>query len=83
MTGKVPDRRTVVQTMPPFDWQPEQRQLARLGLPTALLFALRTAQLLTDQAVMEGEGGCLSSKPGATNGDCTQALKVSLEWFNP
>ena len=35
-----------------FAWRQELGVLARLGLPAAALFALRTAQLLTDQAVV-------------------------------
>ena len=64
--------------MPP-DWRPELRQLARLGLPTALLFALRTAQLLTDQAVV---GHLRDTQTGQPTALYLDAVSQALLWMN-
>ena len=63
----------------PFDWRPELRQLTRLGLPTGLLFALRTAQLLTDQAVV---GHLRDTQTGQPTALYLDAVSQALLWMN-
>ena len=62
----------------PFSWRREASILARLGAPTGLLFALRTAQLLTDQAVV----GHLTDDEGRPTALYLDAASQALLWMN-
>lgn len=61
-----------------FSYRSEVKLLTKLGMPAACLFALRTAQLLTDQAVL----GHLAEPPDLPPAVYLDAASQALLWMN-